>query len=334
MISRLPLRRALAPYFEFESLQSHHFPFAGWLTSPNNPAMDLNTTVTAGLVRAAQAAPVLAAASIFWFAARWLFERTHSFQRDEELAVHSNKAYGTYYSAFLTATGLALAGTLFGKGMETTVLTAVGKASAEAALVVVLMWLSIMVHDRALFSKFNIEKEVGEDRNLGAAFCLGGSLIASGLIVNGALIGFSPNLPTALRDIAVYWALGQVILLVGVWVYQRITKFDLHQLIAYDDNAAVGLSFAGFLISLGMVVRASLIGSGIASLPLEIAQTLTFALLGMAALAIVRLLIDLIMLPKADLNLEISMDRNLAAAVLAASVYLTAAFLLAMILQR
>lgn len=295
--------------------------------------MGAGLIITAGLVQVAKAIPPLAAACLAWYLAKWVFRLNYKFDKHREIAVHNNAAYGTYFGCYLAATGLALAGTLFA-GSQDLLVPGVLKTFGESLLVVVLMWLSLIIHDRLIFSHFDAEKEIGEDRNLGAAFCLGGSLLSSGLILNGSLLGYSSTFLIGLRDIVVYWAFGQLALLVGVRIYQRITRFDLHQLIAFDDNAAVGLSFAGFLISLGIVIRASLLGAGLAPLPLELLQTSLFAVMGIIALAIVRLLIDLIMLPKADLNLEISMDRNLGAAALASGVYVAAAFLLAMILQR
>jgi uncharacterized membrane protein YjfL (UPF0719 family) len=126
--------------------------------------------------------------------------------------------------------------------------------------------LSIWVNDRLILYRFSLAREICQDKNLGAAFCLAGSCIACGLILNGVLVGYSKSFAYGLRDIVIFWLLGQAILVIGAFAYQRITKYDVHELIEYDDNVAVGIGFGAFLAGLGIVVRASLVGAGLASL--------------------------------------------------------------------
>ena len=267
-----------------------------------------------------------------WAFAKFLLDRTFRLDAIEQLSVKRNVAVAVLYGSYLLAAGVAISSGLFGRVESLWV--GMGRVALEGAWCVGLLWISFFVHDRWFFHHFDLGKELDRDRNLGAAFCLAGSLLASGFVLNGAAIGYSRSWWWALIDITTYWALGQAILFTGVLFYRRITGYDIRKLITDQDNAAVGFGFAAFLVSLGIVVRASLIGAGTISMGEEIGRTLMAAVIGMTGIALVRVLVDLLMLPKADLNLEISVDRNLAAAVLAGAVYLAMAVLLAILIQR
>ena len=276
--------------------------------------------------------PLLAVALAVWVVAKVVIDRAFALDAVEQFSVNRNVAFGVFYGSFLVAAAIAISAGLVGR--TESVWIGSGRVAVEGVWSVVLLWVSYVIHDRWLFHQFDLKKELGSDHNLGAAFCLAGSLLASGLVLNGAAIGFSHSWWSALIDITIYWALGQAILFVGVFFYRRITGYDLHQLITEDDNAAVGFGFGAFLLSVGIVVRSSLMGAGAISMGGEVGRTLLSAFVGMAGIALARMLVDLLMLPKADLNLEISVDRNMAAAILAGAVYIAVAVFFAFMLFR
>ena len=39
-------------------------------------------------------------------------------------------------------------------------------------------------------------------------------------------------------------------------------SYDVHEVIGHDDNAAGGLSFGGFLVAVGIIMRVALAGAG------------------------------------------------------------------------
>ena len=171
------------------------------------------------------------------------------------------------------AVAIAIAGTAFGRGQDEGLIR-VAKVLVEGTFAIVLLRVSIWVNDRFILSRFCIVKEIHEDKNLGVGFCVAGSCIACGLVLNGALTGFSKDFVHGLIDIVIYWLLGQMALVLGAFVYHRIKKYDVHGLIEYDDNVAVGIGFGAFLASLGLVVRASLVGAGLDSMIQEWTRTL------------------------------------------------------------
>ena len=199
---------------------------------------------------------------------RYLFLATTRFGGDEELHGKGNTAAGVVFGAYLLGVAVALEGTFFGwhqggrPGVSGGLLTRTAELLAEGLLIVVLLRMSIWVNDRFILRRFCVVKEVKEDRNLGAAFCLAGSSLAGGLILNGALSGFSAGFLVGLRDIILFWVLGQVALIGGGLLYEWITRYDVHRLIEYDDNAAVGVGFGGFLVGLGIIGRSAMVGAG------------------------------------------------------------------------
>ena len=294
--------------------------------------MDFSVVVRT-LEQATAAVPGLLAVALALLLGKVIFDRTHSFDENEQLEDEQNGAFGLVYAAYFVALTLAMAGALFQSG-EFSVWSGAAKILGECVLVLVLMRASLWMNDRLILTKFSVDKEIGEDRNLGVAFCVAGALIATGFSINGALTGFSSSLWSTFRDILVFWAFGQLILIVGARLYQWTVGYDVHRIIELDDNTAVGLSFGGYLAALGIVARASLVGAGQDSLGNEILRTLTIAAIGVGLLLATRVFVNLVFLKRSSLNSEISLDDNPAAGVLAAGGYLAAAVLLAASLHR
>lgn len=277
--------------------------------------------------------PLAAAALVILFVGRFLFLRTMPFDFDRELIVKQNKAYGVVFAAYLFGAALALSGTFFGV-REDTMLVALGELFAEGLLVIVLLRVSIWVNDRFILSRFSIAKEIGEDQNLGVGFCVAGSCVACGLILNGALTGFSENFVMGLRDIVLFWVFGQTVLVLASYGYQRMMRYDVHRLIEYDDNVAVGVGFGGFLVGLGIIMRSALVGSGRESLVRELVITAVMALAGAFILLVVNSRVMNLLLPKANCEEEVEMNCNVAASTVAFCATVATALFLGGIIQR
>ena len=285
------------------------------------------------LLFAVDAFPLMLAGLILLIAARWLFFWTTPLASDKEIVDHQNGAVGVVLAGYMLSVGLALTGALYGRGQGVVWETAL-EMLAQGAVVVVLLLLSIWINDKVILRSFSVVQEIREDRNLGAAFCVAGSCLASGLVLNGALSGYSLDFWSGLRDIGLYWLVGQALLALAGWVYHRLARYDVHHVIEYDDNAAAGLGFGGFLLALGIVVRASLVGAGKAPLVAELLSTLCMGLLGLLLLAAINSLTTRFVLPSANYEEEVEMKRNLAAAAVIVSMTLAVALVIAVPLQR
>ena len=194
------------------------------------------------------------------FIAKYFFDLTTPYKFNDELTEKDNTAFGVCLSGYLVGTGIALTGVLFGTSELLTKDNLIGIVIGLVA-VIILMRLSVVINDLAILYRFSITKELIQDRNVGTGFVVAGSCIATGLMLNGVLSGHSENLLLSIRDIAIYWALGQVILIIGGFLFQLITRYDLHKIIGDEDNIPAGISFGGFLVALGIITRNSLFGA-------------------------------------------------------------------------
>lgn len=278
-----------------------------------------------GLVLTATALVLLAVA-------RAVFGRTTRLDPATELIQHTNRAYGLYLAAFLAGTAIALAGTLFGRQTEP-LGTALLAMACEGLLLIVLMDLGCTINDRLVLTGFSLDTEISSDRNQGAAFCVGGSCLATGLVLNGALSGYSNSLLLGLRDTLILWAIGQLVLIIGAVLYRRLASFDIHQLIQYDNNAAAGLRFGSFLAGLGLVVRGALLRAPMTEASHAL-DTLALAAGGLVAFALLYPLVRRLALLTRSSNDEVDMQGNMSVSLIDAAVTLGLALLISQAIAR
>jgi uncharacterized membrane protein YjfL (UPF0719 family) len=280
-----------------------------------------------------QGLPLFASAVIVLVIARCVFMETTSFNANDELFEKRNPAYAVALGGYLLGAGLALSGAFFG-GREEDSLTAAGMLLADGLLAVALLRLSVLINDRFILHSFRIDKEISEDRNLGVGFCLAGSSVACGTILNGAMTGHSEGFVLGLRDTVLFWALAQAALVAACAAYRKTMKYDVHRLIEYDDNTAVGIGFGGFLVGMGIVLRSTLVHAGKGPLGQEIAISAVLAIFGAALLVAVNSLTLRLLFPRNSYEEEFEMQGNVGVAAIAACVTISVALFLASIVQR
>lgn len=277
--------------------------------------------------------PLLIVALVLLWVAMLVFRVSLPFDFKLLLSQKNNPAYGVLCAGFLFSAALAISGSFFGRWEDSGFL-ACGKILIEGCLSILLIRIGIWINDRTILSGFCISKEISEDCNLGVGFVVSGSAIACGLIINGSLIGFSSSFWMGIRDIILFWTLGQAGLVVGSGVFRRLKRFDVHRLLEYDGNVAVGLSFGAFLIGVGIVIRGTLIGSGLTTLTNEIARTLILSFIGVGVLTVLHSSIGRCLLGGVNLVEEVEMNHNTAIGSVVASVTIGTALLIAELIKR
>jgi len=162
------------------------------------------------------------------------------------------------------------------------------------------LWgLSSFICGLFILTKFKINDELLRDRNQGTGAVVFGVLLASGFVIYGSVSGTGGTVWTAIG----FWALGQLLLVVAAFLYNFILPFDLHMEIE-KDNVPAGVSFAGALIAMGIVVGLAAEGDFVSwgeSLP----TFLAYALIGLVSLPLLRFLTDWLLLPGVKLSDEI-----------------------------
>jgi len=265
--------------------------------------------------------------------ARLAFACTTSLCATNELAGRANPAYSLYLGGFLTGTAIALAGTLFGRN-DADLQSSVGLMLIEGLLLIALLRLSVWVNDRVILYGFRLEREISEDRNCGAAYCVAGSCVASGLILNGALTGYSDGLGLGLRDTCVLWLIGQGVLVGSSWLYRRLGRFDIQQLIEFDNNAAAGLRFGAFLAGLGLILRGAIAHAPMNELQMHAPQTLLLGLGGIGLFALLYPLGRRFTLRGQSAENQVDMHGNMSVSVVDAVITLSLAGLISQAIQR
>jgi uncharacterized membrane protein YjfL (UPF0719 family) len=215
--------------------------------------------------------------------------------------------------------------TYWGEVLEVAIYALVGIAVLNAARIVV---------DRLVLHTFQTEKEIVEGRNTGTGAVEFGVYLATGLVIAGSIAGTGATeaggtevnvLDSAVRSL-VFLGLGMAVLILYSLFYQLTTSYDIHDEIE-QGNTAVGVALAGNLIAVGVVTFKAVFGEFV-GWPESLAGFLVFAVLGFVLLFVVRQVADLVLLPGAKLQQELSADRNLGVAFIISAVVISSSLIL------
>jgi len=259
---------------------------------------------------------------VIFLIGKYVYQIFHkSINVKDELVEKDNFAFAVahtgYFIGLLFAIGSAIIGPSMGLQQDLIDIFSYG------VLAIVLLNLSILINDKLILRKFSVEKEICVDKNTGTGVIEGASALATGLIILGSLSG-EGSILTAL----VFWAVGQLLLILVSYVYNFITPYDIHVEIE-KDNVAAGVGFAGSIVAFGILIwfalahdflgwKESLITIGID------------VLIGIILLPVVRFITDKILLPGRKLTDEIVNQEtpNVGVALIEAFAYIGGAVLI------
>jgi len=262
---------------------------------------------------------------LFWLgqlAYRKLFRRR--MELNLELFVKDNPAVAIalvgYYFGIVIALGGVLDKTLSVLPEKLLNLASYG------GLVILLMLAGAWVGDRLILKHFDCDREILQERNIGAAFVEAGNHIANGLILNASLGGEGGNLLVGFAC----WLIGLGVLVLASAVYPRFAKYNVFREIEKRNNPAAGIACAGLLVATGNIVR-------VAFAPEFQDWVSSFRVYGLnllfclALLVAIRWLADLILVPGVKISDEIVNQEvpNLGAGLIEAFAYIAASFLIA-----
>lgn len=183
-------------------------------------------------------------------------------------------------------------------------------------LAIILLNVSLIINDKVILRKFSSTKEIITDRNEGIGVVQAASAIATGLIIMGAVSGEGGGIVTAL----VFWAIGQIVMIITTRVYNWITPYDIHEQLE-KDNVAVGIGYAGALVALGNLIRFGLMAD-FESWTISLSNVGIEVVIGLILLPVVRFLTDKILLPGQRLSAELTQEKpNIGAGLIEAFAY-------------
>ncbi|MCI5114023.1 MAG: DUF350 domain-containing protein [Candidatus Electrothrix sp. AW1] len=158
--------------------------------------------------------------------------------------------------------------------------------------------------DLAILYKFSTVKEIITDRNVGTGAVEAGAMIATALMIAGAISGEGSFLSTV-----VFFLLGMGLLILFSHFHALLTPYDDHDEIE-KDNVAAGAYLGFSLVALGIIVLKATVGDFI-SWTYNLSWFAGYAVLGFLGLAVLQKMILIIFLPGANIEEEISRDRNM-----------------------
>ena len=195
-------------------------------------------------------------------------------------------------------------------------------------LSIVLLNLSLIINDKVILSKFDLEKEVFNDKNVGTGIVEGANAVATGLVVMGAITGEGFGEGGPIVNVMIYWISGQVILFITSKIYNLITSYDIHDYIE-KGNIAVAVGYSGAIISIGNLINNAL-AHDFESWMITFQDVGFNVIVGFAFLPIARFLTDKILLPGQKLTDEIinQEDPNVGASIVEAFAYVGGSMLI------
>lgn len=164
-----------------------------------------------------------------------------------------------------------------------------------------------------------LSRDILEKRNVGAAMVLFANFVATGLIYAGAVSGDDTGL-MAWVTLLVFQVLGQLTLVAMAHLFEFITPYDLHAEITERQNMAAAVGYAGALVAIGLLLHNAVRGDFV-SWSTDLRSYLIYCLPLLLLWPVRELVVNGVMLSFKNLNKEISVDRNVGAGLIEASVY-------------
>lgn len=262
---------------------------------------------------------------LFWLgqlAYQKLFRRR--MELNVELFVKDNPAVAIALVGYYLGIVIALGGALDKSAVSWQ--DKVQSLATYGATVILFMLAGAWVGDRLILRCFQCDREIIQERNVGAATVEAGNHIANGLILNAALAGDSGTWLVAL----VCWLLGLGVLVLVSVVYPRVAKYNVFSEIEKRNNPAAGVALAGLLIATGNIVRIAF-AAEFENWLVSFTQYGLVLLFSLISLVAIRWLADLILVPGVKISDEIVNQEvpNLGAGLIEAFAYIAASFLIA-----
>ncbi len=237
---------------------------------------------------------------ILWIGKK-INDLTTSYNVDEELTHKDNKALAVSYSGYLVGQAIIVLGVMAGPSTDF-YQDLIGVAVWSVAGIILLN-LARVINDKLLLKNFCNVKEIIGDRNVGVGAVQCGSYIGTAMILAAVVSGEQPDLVASLVGASLFFVLGQISFIIFGYVYEKVTRYNLHDELE-RDNIAAGVSFGMTLVAVGIILSKTI--SYTVSLP---AFGVWF-LNGVTLILITRVLVDRLLLPGHKLDDEISKDQN------------------------
>lgn len=237
------------------------------------------------------------------------------YKLNQQITQIDNKAIAVSFAGFTLSVCIIISGVLNSPssaaiGTPTWWITDVGSTALWGIIGAAMLLTTRWFNDKLVLPKFSTKKELLEDQNVGVGAAQAGTYITTALIIRSSIAGADQyGLAMEIALSLVWFSLSLALIFLFSKLYQKVVKFQFHEELE-RDNAAVGVAFAGSLVSFGLLLSFYIHRcDGLLGL-------LLWALISAVLLLIVRCLVDKLLLPSCKLDHEISEDANWGAAII------------------
>lgn len=250
---------------------------------------------------------------------------------NEEIVSKNNPAVGTALAGYYIGLAVAIAGVVLGPASGS-FWKDILNTSIYSIIAIILMNISTVIIDKLILYKFDDQKELVDDKNVGTGAVMAGSYIATGFIISSSVSGeVSGGWWHGLLSCIVYFVLGQIVLIIaGLW-YQAMVRYDVHKAIGEDNNTAVGISFGGFMFTIGYIASSAMTEESI-SWGVDLALFALYVVIAIIFLSVGYWVTDWVFLPKATMSDEVGKQGNIAAASISVAINIGIAVLIVHVL--
>lgn len=269
----------------------------------------------------------LVAILIVFVLAKLIYDLFTPYKLSEQLTTEDNKAVALSFAGYMFAVGIVIFGVFTSEPNSG---FAMSRSDLWFDLLDLLIWSLIgivlllvgrFVNDRLLLRRFNNVKELVTDRNIGTGAVELGGYIGTALIIRAALFGEDVSFLSGVASTVIYFIIGQAGFIVFSWVYQLISRYDLHAEIE-KDNASAGVAFGASMIAIAILISGFIVRYD------SLLGFVAWFIAGLFFLIVSRYVVDKLLLPGALLDEEISRDQNWGAALIEGGVAIILALLL------
>ncbi|MCI5108433.1 MAG: DUF350 domain-containing protein [Candidatus Pacebacteria bacterium] len=254
------------------------------------------------------------------FVAKLLVDLFTQVEYDEEIEGRSNLAVALHRAGFFAGIGIGLLATVSDASGH--FWKSIALMFWDGANIAFMMLIAKFVLDQVIIPGVQNTREI-LDGNLSVAWVEFGGYIATGLIAYGAVSGEGGGLLSSY----VFFVLGQVALVIVTVLFEKFTPFNLIKEI-HEGNVSAGVMLCGILISLGVVLEASLSGPFV-GWTTDIFSFVVYAGVGLVFLWAIYLAVDKLFLPNTTMTVEIQRDRNVGASALTATMMVVCSLVVA-----
>lgn len=241
----------------------------------------------------------------------WLTGKMEGYDPVNEMLFRDNPALAIRYALFAIAVIFAVLG-IFDRTQGD---SGAWLFTQHAILAVLLIHLSRYLNDWLILYHFSNNHEVVEEKNVAVALVEGATYLASAYVVAGAFYDWENSLAMAI----VWFLIGQALLIVMAALYRAVDR-DIDAALD-QQNLAAAISLGGFLLSAGMVCGAVISGPS-EGWRHDMIIVAAYLIAWTVLMLVTHWLSDLLRFHSTRLRDEVMEQRNIAAALFKAVIFL------------